>query len=1030
MSAGPSLAELTSPTPALYTIAPGRGFLDDLAGTLLASHKGDPAGLADVTVFLPTRRAARALADAFLRAAGPSPAATLLPHIRTLGDLGEDEALDTMPEAMDLPPPIEAASRRLTLARLVFQRQQAEAAGEHAPAASWTTALSAADELCGLLDSFYTEEVSFDALADLVPERFADHWQRSLDFLKIVTETWPSYLSATGHLDPAEHRRRTIDALAAAWNPAADGTPPRGPVIIAGSTGSMPAVARLMALVATLPQGAVILPGLDTSLDAAAWGQIDDPHPQAGLKLLLERHFPTVTPADIPAWPAPDSDDPMTERRGLLTLALRPAEATGDWLEQLEKMGNAHVAAASKGLSLVEAPDEEAEAQAIAIALREVLETPERTAVLVTPDRQLARRVSARLARWGIALDDSAGVPFANTPRGNFLRLVAAWLEAPHDPLSLMAMLKHPLCRAGLPASDYYPAVTAMDFALRGQPPGTRFDALIDRLRHAADWDALSMAEDNDEPVHAPGNAPADGRYWPIIEPLADRLSPLAGTLEEAGPSLQGRLSAHLEVAQILASRDDLPGEDILWSREDGEAGATLTGRLLTALADLPSANETSYTDVFTALIAGTPVRPRGGAHPRLRILGPLEARLQRADLVILGGLNEGVWPDEQSGDPFLSRPMRRALGLPSPERQVGLAAHDFAQLAAAPAVLLTRARRAGRAPARPSRWIVRLKNVLLATGLIDTVDETPRLMGWASAIDHAGPPQPARAPKPCPPLEDRPTHLSVTAVEKLLRDPYGIYARYILGLKKLEPLSRDINNALKGRFYHHLFARFVLEHRDTLPDNPVRVLTSYADELFDRAGLAPAVRAFWHTRMADSFDWFAGWEAARRAEGTPAVIEGHGSTLIDAGDLGVTLTARADRIDRLHHGSTMIYDYKTGTVPTVKQAATFSPQLQLTGLILERGGFNALEETRLGGFGFIKVLNRKGDKDDTVVIGDEAREKMVEAEEGLVELLSWFSDPDTPYLSQPRPFYRNDYGDFDHLARRGEWAVSGGDDE
>ena len=1019
----PALDELCTRFPALYTIAPTRPFLDALAAYLLDQYKGEPAGLADVTIFLPTRRAGRSLAEAFLRQAGPSPAATLLPVIRTLGDIGEDDTLlaDLSVPQADLPPPLTPMERRLTLARLVFQRQAAESANG-GPAPSWTTALAAADELCRLLDSFYTEQVSFDALATLVPERFAHHWQLSIDFLKIVTEAWPAHLASHGRLDPADYRRRTIDALSALWDVQAGGTPPEHPVILAGSTGSMPAVARLMTVIASMPRGCVILPGLDTRLDESAWTEIEDPHPQAGLKYLLERHFPETPWHVVPDWPITEAGEEAERsgRRALISLALRPAEATGDWLERLDAFrAQTDIGDALSGLSLCEATDEEAEAQAIAIALREALETEGKTAILVTPDRPLARRVSARLARWNIALDDSAGVPFANTPRGNFLRLTAAWLESPHDPQALLALLKHPLARAGMAAGDYLPAVSAIDRALRGQPPGRGFASLKERLRNGAEWDALSRDEDDMD---------READHWPSIRPLIERLEEIAAPFAEERLPLQDRLGRHIAAAEMLCAREEEPGADILWARADGEAGSQLLTALHEQAALLPDSESAAYSEIFTALITGTPVRPQGQGHPRLRILGPLEARLQQADLVILGGLNEGIWPDDSETDPFLSRPMRRELGLPSPERRIGLAAHDFAQLACAPEVLLTRARRAGRAPAKPSRWIVRLKNVLTATETLEQVDITHRLESWGHALDDAGLPQPVAAPHPAPPTGARPDTLYVTAIEKLLRDPYSIYAKYVLGLRKLSPLSDDQMLAMRGRFYHHLFARFAIEHPENVPGDAMAILTAYADELFDKAGLEPAVRAFWQTRMEDSFRWFVCYHTERLNQGKPLIIEGQGAARFDIAGRTMTLKARADRIDQLADGSLFIQDYKTGEPPTDKQAEKFSPQLQLTGLIAERGGFGLSPQgaPSVSGYAYVKVLNRNARTKDTIDMGDDAREKLEEAEKAIIELLAQFNNPDQPYLSQPRPFYRDDYGDYDHLARRGEWSAGG----
>ncbi len=1012
------LADLFSGAgPNLYTISPDRPFLRDLAGTLLDRHSADPARLSDLTIFLPTRRAARALTDTFLTLAGPNPSALLLPRIKTLGDIDDEGVPDFGSVDRDLTPAISALERRLVLANLVHKRNSV--CGEEGGAPNWATNLKAADELASMLDAFYTEQVSFDNLQSLVPENYATHWQVTLEFLEIITKAWPNYLASRDRLDPSEHRHQLIEALCAKWDESLAGTAPVDPVIIAGSTGSMPAVARLMQLVAGLPVGCVILPGLDQVLDDTGWTEIEDPHPQAGIKYFLEKYFVDLPRTDVQAWPTVAHAIRSTDRQQLISLTLRPAEATADWLARLHDLqSTADLQRATKGLSLVEAADEAAEAQAIAIALRAVLAEKDKTAILVTPDRILARRVSMLLERWNIKLDDSAGVPFANTLRGNFLRLVAAWLIDPSEPVSLLALLKHPLCAVGFDRKSHAARVLEMDLMLRGLQPGEGFTGLRARLEGGAEWDALSR----DENATSKQDAQQSERFRDLI----DRLENIAASFYAAGRRAGELIRAHIHAAEQIAATDTEQGWLRLWSYEDGEAGASALAELLDQAVLLPATDRASYPELFLTLIAGTPVRFHGRLHPRLMILGPLEARLQQADLVILASLNEGTWPDEARTDSFLSRPMRKELGLSSPERRVGLAAHDFAQGVCAREVLLTRSKRVERAPSKPSRWLLRLKNILSATKQLENIDQTNQYHYWAGCLDTPETMKNASPPAPCPPLEARPRAFSVTAVEKLLRDPYSIYASRILRLYKLDDFNMDPGFAMRGRFYHHLFARFALEHPRHMPTDPVGTLLRYADELFNKACVGPSVRAFWQSRMQDSFAWFTEFHEAALKKGTPVIVEQKGSWKFFAGGEIYTLHARPDRIDYYKEGL-FIYDYKTGAVPTDKQGKTFSPQLQLTALIAQHNGFTDTPTILISGYAFLKALNRT--KPDTLIVGPEAAAGTEQAKENLYRLLRHYQNPSEPYLSQPRPFYRNVYGEYDHLARTGEWTVLEGDD-
>ncbi|MFQ5564225.1 MAG: double-strand break repair protein AddB [Parvularculaceae bacterium] len=999
MSGAPGIFD--TPAPRYFAIDPGRPFLDDLARAL---HKAlltdDPLALADALIYVPTRRAARALAEAFVNAA-PAGRASLLPQIKPLGDIDEDEIALFAGEPEDeiaLPPAVSPLERTLTLARLTARRDRVAFDGQE----NWPAAIAAARELSKLLDSFHAEEISFDALERIAPtaKSLAAHWKDSLDFLEIVTRTWPAHLAEIGRMDPAERRAKLIAAQAARW---AKDQPDR-PIVVAGTTGSAPAVARLMRAAASLPRGCVVLPGLDRTLaeDARAWEAVDDPHPQAGLKALMAAL--TAEPADVRVWPGSGA---ASARGPLLSLALRPAEATDDWLEKIadERAKGAAFGDAIKGLSLIEAADEESEAAAVALMMREALDTPGRTAMLVTPDRGLSRRAAAKMRRWGVTVDDSAGLPFANSPCGTYLRLVARWLEDVSDPAAVMALLRHPLCGLGLGADTRRRAVNAFDVALRGLRPAAGVEGLSEKLAH-------------------------DNKRAEIARSALDALKEaVAGWPDSAGAPFADRFAAHIAAAEKLAGVNGETGAARLWRGEDGEAGAALFAELA-PLADGVAMDGGGYAEIFTHLIAGAAVRRRAGAHPRLAILGPLEARLMSADLVIVGGLNEGVWPVDAGADPFLSRPMRAAAGLPSLERRVGLSAHDFAQLAAAPEVALTRAARAGGAPSKPSRWIVRLKNILNGVGALSEIDRTEHFRRLAEQLDKPDKVEPAEPPRPRPPVAARPRELFVTRIEKWLRDPYGIYARYVLGLRKLDELGEEFDQRYVGLLLHKVFEDYCKTF-DAPRDDAEAQLRALLERHGPAYGMTPALSAFWGARFADALSWYADWDRERRERGVPAVIEGVGAWTFETPGGPFELSARADRIDKLASGAVAIFDYKSGVLPTLKQTKSFNLQLPLTALIAANGGFNDLGATSVESFHYVKTLGRKNAKSvEAGVEGADAEKMMAEAEEGLRVLIAHYDDPSTFYPSQPRSEYMDEYGDYDLLARRREWSESGGEAE
>ncbi len=981
----------------VFTIPAGIGFVDALAARLLAETAGDPLALSGYRVLLPTRRACRALQEAFLRRSEGRP--LLLPRLEPLGDIdadelvlaGGDEAAEGGPD-FDLPPAIAPLRRQVLLARAILAA--GPAFGQRPPTIDQAARLAA--ELARLLDQMTTEQVGFEGLAGIAGDH-AEHWQRTVEFLRVLSEAWPAMLAAEGRLDPADRRNRLLAAEAERLRKA----PPAGPIIAAGSTGSIPATAGLLAAIAELPTGRVVLPGLDREADEETWVAIaaDPVHPQHAMALLLQRFG--MRPEEVEPWPAEGFAPPPASRRRLIAEALRPARTTAAWSALPRALDRERIELALRGIERVDCPTTEEEAQVIALRLRQALEQPGQRAALVTPDRSLARRVAGELRRWNIEIDDSAGRPLGATPPGVFLRLSAAMIAEAAAPVALLALLKHPLAALGHPPGECRRLARQLE---------------VDLLRGPRPRPGLANL------ARAPGLKPQTRLF---LKALAAAGRDFAALMEGSPVQPGALLAAHLAFAEKLARSDTDSGAARLWAGEAGEALADFLAELDEALADAPPVPGRRWPALLDNLMAGRVQRPRFGRHPRLAIWGPLEARLQTADLVILGGLNEGTWPAAVAVDPWFSRPMRKSLGLSPPERRIGLAAHDFAQAwCSAPQLMLTRALRVDGAPTVPSRWLLRLDSLLRLIGIPPESLHAGIWLGWQRQLDRPDGVAPARAPAPCPPLAARPQRLSVTEVETWIRDPYAIYARRVLRLDPLDPLDADPTAADRGSFIHAALEQFVKAFPRDLPAEAESLLLELGRQAFGEALERPAVRAFWWPRFERIARWFLDRERGRRPLLAESHAEAKGLLEIELpGCRRFSLSAKADRIDRLATGELAILDYKTGRVPSLPQVeAGYAPQLPLEAAIARAGGFEGIGAADTAELAYWHL---KGGRDVAGIIAPSV-DPMVLAAAALARLhrlIAAYEDPAMPYLPIPDPDFLPAFGPYDHLSRRGEWS-------
>ena len=980
--------------PRWYTIPAHRPFAQDLAkGLHEALAPLGPEALSQAIILTPTRRGARALADAFVIAAEGR--AVLPPQMRPLGDLDEGEPpFEPGDLALDLEAAIAPLKRRFELTRLVTDHWNL-LEGRDLTASS---ALEMADALGSFLDSLQIEELEpFEKLAGLVEADLADHWRVSRRFLEMALTEWPKRLRALGVIDVSQRRVKLLRRLAQAWTD----HPPQGVLVAAGSTGTAPATAVLLKVIAEAPQGCVVLPGLDDALSDEAWAEVGEQHPQGAMKRLLDADG--FARRDVETWPASLVFSARGRwRQRVINEALRPPERTADWLRvigdlntQADGETDNGVAFGLEGLSLVSARSDEEAATVAALLLREALETPDRTAALVAPDQALARRVAAKLARWGVIPDNSAGETLAGSPCGALAGLVARAAVDPLNPVILLAILKHRYVRLG-------EEVEALErYGLRGARPWT-WDGLKGRLgKHP---DALT---------------------------LADRIEAILAALPRADVAPAEGARAVACVMEALAA-DEHGATGDLWSGHGGEAMSRLLAGLIEDSSGLPEASPRGFADLLERLMEGETIRSGGATHPRLRILGAIEARLVRADRLIVAGLEEGGWPKGAPLDPFLSRPMRETLGLPPPERRVGLAAHDFAQAACAPEVILLHSERREGGPSVKSRWLWRLETLAKGAGVM--IPGRQEALDWARGLDAPRDYTPARRPAPVPPAADRPTALFVTRVESLTRDPYSVWARDILKLRAIDRPDEPVDARARGTAIHKAFERFAEQHPADLPPDAAAIFEGLYLEELERAGMPHEALARETALAREAAAWVADLELRRRADGRAIHVELEGMLAVEIEGRVFKLSAKADRIEADPTGFGHILDYKTGKAPSQKVVDSgFSPQLTLTAAILAHGGFTGLGPLKPGELTYLEITGRKpaGKEEVRATAGDESHAAAEQALAGLRTLIARYWDPSQPFVSRTAPQFVHQYAsDYDHLARVFEWSTSGEEGE
>ncbi len=968
-----------SKSPRIFGLAPGVDFAAALVDGLIKRSSGkDPFLLARTEVFLNTQRMARRVEEVF-----DQRGSLLLPRLRLVTDLSDE------PIASDIPPAIAPLRRRLELTNFVAKLLENEP--EIAPQSSL---YDLSDSLAGLMDEMHGEGVDPQTVNSLDVADQSGHWARALKFINIISSF---YKASNTQPDKEARQRLVVMRLVNSWKE----QPPAHPIVIAGSTGSRGTTALLMEAVSKLPQGAIILPGFDFEMPSSVWKSMErengaEDHPQFRHKIVAEKAG--IAKEEIQPW----SDHPChsTERNKVISLSLRPAPVTDQWLSEGHKLGDLEYA--MRDVSLIEAPSPRIEAEAIALVLRKALHEGKKAA-LITPDRNLTRQVSAALVRWNIEADDSAGQPLALSPPGRFLRQVGDLIGAKLTAEDLLAVLKHPLTHSKRnDRREHLLRTRRLELHIRRNGPAFPSPETITA------W-ATGKEAERDEKLPEWG-------AW-----VAQCISESQATTEA---HLTEFVAHHRVKAELWAAGPNaVEASGGLWDEAAGrkalqvikelekqaDAGCILTAR--------------NYLSLFNAILSKGEVRNPDTVHPMIQFLGTLEARVQSAEVIVLGSMNDGTWPEAAAPDPWLNRKMRRDAGLLLPERRIGLSAHDYEQAVAGKEVWISRSVRSEEAETVPSRWVNRLANLL--SGLPEQKGDLALEMMRSKGRDILGHlaaneaieqhVQPYRRPSPRPPICARPKELSVTQIKTLVRDPYSIYAEKVLGLRALDPLVQTADAPTRGIVIHTILEKYIKSGIDPHDPLALETLLTITDSVLNEECPWPTVRRMWRARIERVAAWFIEGEKARRQIGAPKYFETKGFLKLD--DLDFMIKGTADRMDETEDGSVVIYDYKSGTVPSEKQQAYFDKQLLLEAAMVERGAFEDVGAKPAKGATYIGLGSAP--KESAAPLAKFPADQ-VWTEFG--QLIGAWMNVERGYTARLAPFTEAEASYYDHLARFGEW--------
>lgn len=373
----------------------------------------------------------------------------------------------------------------------------------------------------------------------------------------------------------------------------------------------------------------------------------------------------------------------------------------------------------------------------------------------------------------------------------------------------------------------------------------------------------------------------------------------------------------------------------------------------------------------------------------RVCVLGTIESRMQTADVVILTGLNEGMFPSTGYENSWLPRKISEKIGLPSPNHKVSLMALDFINLSCGDEVYWLRSRQSGGVLTTESRFLSRVR---VACGDIKSDDIVLNSVRDMDNVEY----NPLDYSAPVPPI-DR-SDVYVTELELLIHNPYAFYAKHILRLRPMD----DYWVLPDARNFGILVHDVIENAKDFKVDNLIHEMDLRAKEILQKDSI---LFYFWHKRFCEIAPFVESYFKNKPVKN----IEVLGSTVIG----GRNVRARADII-----WDGIVMDIKTGAAPSKKQLLDGTmPQLPLEGYMMQTGGF-PIKITDVSMTPILQFLQLKNGDIGLIEYSDEIAQEMIDnTVQKIKELFGQYSG-DEVATYEYRESVGIKYHEWDDLAR------------
>ncbi len=813
--------------------------------------QGSNVNIEKCLIFLPSRRAVRSAEKMFVDKSGKK--AVLLPKLVALGEGAPDENLITDDDVF------QNSERVVLLAKLLSQDKSI---------VNMSVALQIAHDFIAMQDYLENEGVDTANInwIDLVDEKYASHFKNKADLLNILTRSLPiiSENKITSTALRNNQIRHWIDVIKKDY--LKDSL-----VVVCGSTASVPASADLMAEIAKLDNGRIILSG---KISGKEEDFLLDTNPYNAEYKFLNRVG--VKTEDINIIDVGDS------KIDFFNYVFSNDLSSNVILDN--DLQNCH---------LIEANTEAQEAKVVAEIVKNARQQ-KKSVMVITPDSAGNQRIKSAFQDMGIVADFSGAMSGDGmNPAKALLNLFDSWIENGSN--------------------------------------------IFDKIYVDANYNLFDCVVD-------------------IIEKFSENFEPKFSVDDENYVSLW---------MVIRNLSDVLIKYDIRLSLSDARA----------FVADA---------------VSSVDVRQNPVDNPDVVVLGTIEARMQTADVIILTGLNDGMFPAQGYKNSWLPINVSKKIGLPSPDRKVSLMALDFMNLSCAKEVYWLRSKVSGGVQTVESRFLSRVvarkanidvcfeKDILSVVNKYDVVDYKP--LSFVAPV-----------------VENDWSDVFVTELETLIHNPYVFYCKHILRLKPKDDwwVGPDARNF--GLLVHD-----VIEHAKSFDkDVLIHLMDVQARELLGNTNI---LLYFWHKRFVEIAELV--FEYKDLLLNSKPEING----VVNIA--GRNVRARADRV---WDGG--VLDIKTGEAPSSTQLLEGNmPQLPLEAFILQSGGF-PLHITEKSKTPVIKFLQLRNSDVKMIEYDFDLVEKMMNgAIQKVIELVNMYSAGSAPY-----DYYITSgkkYKAFDDLAR------------